>query len=88
MHSSHLSYKYEHFFVEATFSKSIIFRVKNTLEPNVLKSIIINFFISSNPFTLLIIKVKILSKFQKECPLKFQRVSTHLRGSFDCNFTL
>jgi len=53
-------------FVKATLSTSIIFRVKNTFEPNVLKWIINISFMSSSPFALLIINLKILSNFQKE----------------------
>jgi hypothetical protein len=37
---------------------STIFKVKNTFEPNVLKLVIIYFFISSNPFSLLISMLK------------------------------
>jgi hypothetical protein len=66
MHSCPLSHKYEQLFVEATFSKSIIFRVKNTFEQNVFKLVIRKNSISSSPFALLIINVKILSKFDKE----------------------
>ncbi len=40
MHSSPLSHIYEIFFVKATFSKFIIFKIKNTFEPNVFKWII------------------------------------------------
>ncbi len=54
------------FFVKATFSKSIIFRLKNIFESNVLKFVINIIFISSSPFALLIINVKILSNFQNE----------------------
>jgi len=53
-------------FVNATFSKSIIFKVKNMFEPNEFKSIIKIIVISSSPFALLIINVKILFNFQKE----------------------
>ncbi len=35
-----LSHKYEFFFVKVTFSKSVIFKVKNTFESNVFKLII------------------------------------------------
>jgi hypothetical protein len=52
-------------FVKSTFSKSIIFKVKNTFELNVLKWIIKIIFISSSPFALLILNVKILTNFQK-----------------------
>ncbi len=52
-------------FVKSTFSKSIIFNVKSTFELNVLKWIIKIIFISSSPFALLIINVKILANFQK-----------------------
>jgi hypothetical protein len=41
MHSCPLSHKYEQLFVIVTHSKSIIFRVKNTFEPNVFKWVII-----------------------------------------------
>ncbi len=64
MHSCLLSY--EQLFTKGTFSKSIIFLVKNTFEPNVLKWVIKIIFINSNPFGFLIINVKILSNFQKE----------------------
>ncbi len=50
-------------FVKATFSKSIIFKVKSTFERNVFKWVIETIFISSTP---LIINVKIFSNFQKE----------------------
>jgi hypothetical protein len=53
-------------FVKATFSKSFIFRVKNTFEPNVFKWVVKTIFITSNPFAFLIINVKILPNFQKE----------------------
>ncbi len=53
-------------FVNATFSKSIILKVKNMFEPNEFKSIIKIIVISSSPFALLIINVKILFNFQKE----------------------
>jgi hypothetical protein len=53
-------------FVKVTFSKSIIFRVKNAFVSNVFKWGIKIIFISSSPFALLIINVKILSNFQKE----------------------
>ncbi len=46
-------------FVNATFSKSIIFKVKNTFEPNEFKLVIKIIFIGSSPFALLIINVKI-----------------------------
>ncbi len=52
-------------FVNVTFSKSIIFR-ECTFEPYVFKLVIKTIFISSSPFALLIINVKILSNFQKE----------------------
>jgi hypothetical protein len=61
-----LSHIYEQLFVKVTFSKSIIFKVKNTFEPNVLKWVIKKKFISSSPFAFLIINVKILSNFQKQ----------------------
>jgi len=53
-------------FVTTTLSKSIIFKVKNNFEPNVLKLVINIIFIISSPFSLLIINVKILSNFQNE----------------------
>ncbi len=53
-------------FVKATLSKSIIFKVKNTFEPNVFKLVMKTIFINSSPFALLITNVKILSNFQKE----------------------
>ncbi len=53
-------------FVKGTFSKSIIFKAKSTFEPNVFKLNIKNKFITSNPFSLLIINVKILFNFQNE----------------------
>jgi len=53
-------------FVKGTFSKAIIFKAKNTFEPNVLKLNIKTIFITSNPFSLLIINVKILFNFQNE----------------------
>ncbi len=52
-------------YVDNTISKSIIFKVKNIFEPNVLKSIIKIIFMNSSPFAFLIINVKILSNFQK-----------------------
>jgi hypothetical protein len=54
------------FFVKNTFSKSIIFKVKNTFEPKVFKSVLKIIFTCSNHFSLLIINVKILSNFQNE----------------------
>jgi hypothetical protein len=53
-------------FVKVTLSKSIIFRVKCTFEPNVLKLVIKKRIISSSHFSLLTINVRILSNFQKE----------------------
>jgi hypothetical protein len=53
-------------FIKVTFSKSIIFKVKNMFESNVFKLVIKIIFINSNPFTFLIINVKILSNVQKE----------------------
>ncbi len=44
MHSNIYIYIYITIFVEATFSNSIIFRVKNTFEPNVLKWVLKNNF--------------------------------------------
>jgi len=66
MHSCLLSYKYEQLFVKVTFRKSIISKMKNIFEPNVFKWVMKKKFISSSPFALLIINVKILSNFQKE----------------------
>ncbi len=66
MHSCPLSHKYEYFFIKVTFSKSIIFKVKNMFEPNVFKLVIKILFINSNPLALLIINVKIISNFLKE----------------------
>ncbi len=40
MQSCPLSHKHEQFFVKTTFSNSIIFKVKNTFEPNVLELVI------------------------------------------------
>jgi hypothetical protein len=57
-------------FVKGTFSKSIIFKVKNTFEPNVLKWVINLKNIGSNHFPLLIINVKI--------PPIFKRNGAHL----------
>ncbi len=37
------------FFIKTTFSKSIIFKVNDTFEPNVLKSIMKTIFITSSP---------------------------------------
>jgi hypothetical protein len=48
------------------FSKSIIFKVKNILKPNVLKWVIKIIFINSSPLALLIINVKIVFNFTKE----------------------
>jgi len=55
MHSCH---KHEQRFVKGTFSKSIIFKVKNIFEPNVLKSVIKTIFINSSPFAFVIIMLK------------------------------
>ncbi len=66
MHSCPLSQIYEQLFVKTTLSKSIIFTVKNTFEPNVFKWVIKIIFINSSPFVLLIINVKIFSNFQNE----------------------
>jgi len=65
MHSCPLSHIYERLFVKATFSKSIIFKVKKTFEANVFKWVIKNKFINSSPFALLIINVKILYIFKR-----------------------
>jgi hypothetical protein len=78
--------------VKATFSKSIIFKVKNTFEPNVFKLVIYIYNINSSPFAFLIINFKILSSFQKKwctfgrgkrCLKKIMTV--HFRGSSDLN---
>ncbi len=61
MHSCPLSH-IQTTFVKATFPKSIVFRVENTFEPNVLKWVIKTIVINSSPFAFLI-----LSNFQKEC---------------------
>ncbi len=58
MHSCLLSHKYEQFLFKATFSKSIIFKVKSMFEPNVLKLVMKKNFISSSPFALLITNVR------------------------------
>ncbi len=44
MYSCRLSHKYEKKITKATFSKSIISKVKSTFEPNVLKLIIKNIY--------------------------------------------
>ncbi len=67
MHSCLVSHKHEFFFINGTFSKSIIFKVKNIFELDVLKNLIYKTIImNSNPFAFLIINVKILFNFQKE----------------------
>jgi hypothetical protein len=53
-------------FVKSTFSKSIIFKVKNIFELNVLKWVIKIIFISSSRCSLLIINVKILFNLKKK----------------------
>ncbi len=65
MHSCPLSHKYKQFYIKGTLSKSIIFKIKSTFEPNVFKWVIKKKIISSSPFALLI-NLKILSNFQKE----------------------
>ncbi len=60
-----ITYIYEQLFIKATFSKSIIFRIKNAFD-QMLKWVIKIIFISLSHFALLIINVKILSNFQKE----------------------
>jgi hypothetical protein len=55
MHSWPLSHKYEQFFVKITFPKSMILKVNNTFEPNVLKLAMKLIFVSSSPFAFLII---------------------------------
>jgi len=71
MHSCLLSHIYEQL-----LNESIIFRVKNTFEPNVLKWVIKIIFISLGILSLLIINVKILSNFQKDT---FGRKKRHLK---------
>ncbi len=66
MHLCLLSHIYEQFLLKPTLSKSMILRVKNIFEPNVLKEVIKIIFISSSPFSLLIINVNILSNLKKE----------------------
>jgi hypothetical protein len=58
-------YIYIYNFIKTTFSIFIIFRVKNTFEPNVFKWIIKKKIISSSLFALLIINVKILYNFKR-----------------------
>jgi hypothetical protein len=53
-------------FNRGIYSKSIIFKVKNTFEWIVLKWVIKKNFINSSPFALIIINVKILSNFKKK----------------------
>jgi len=65
-------------FVRTTFLKSIIFNVKNTFEPNVLKWIIKTIFIDPSCIALLIIYVKIIFNFQKEW-CTFGRKKEHLK---------
>jgi hypothetical protein len=55
--------------VKVTFLKSIIFKVKITFEPNVLKWVIKTIFINSNPFALLITNVKKSSSIFKKTNL-------------------
>ncbi len=61
-----LSHKHEQLFLEGTFSKSIIFKVKSTFEPNVFKAVMKTIILNSSPFAFLIINVKILSNFEKK----------------------
>jgi hypothetical protein len=65
-------------FDKGTFSKSIVFKVKNTFEPNVLKLVIKTIFINSiyiYIYIFLLINVKILSNFQKEwCTLGRKKI--------------
>jgi hypothetical protein len=77
MHSCPLSHVCEQLFFQTTLSKSIIFKVKNTFEPNVFKWVIKTIFINWSPFALLIINLKILSNFQKEW-CTFGRKKRHL----------
>ncbi len=58
MHSHPLSHKYEQLLFKATFLKSIIFNIKSTFEPNVLKLVMKTIFINSNHFALLITNVR------------------------------
>jgi hypothetical protein len=66
MHLCPLSHVYVNNFYWSTFSKPIIFRVKNIFEANVFKWVIKTNFINISPFAFLIINVKILANFQKE----------------------
>jgi hypothetical protein len=66
-------------FVKATFSKSIIFKVKNTFEPNVFKWVIKIIFINSSHFALLIINAKILSK-------RMVHILTHPQAPYGPNY--
>ncbi len=66
MHWCPLSHKYEQLLLSPHFQNPYFFRVKSTFELVVIKSIIKIIFISSSPFALLVINVKILSNFQKQ----------------------
>ncbi len=74
-------------FAKTTFSKSIIFKVKSTFEPNVFKCVIKIVFISSSPFSLLIFNVRILSNFQKEW-CTFGRKKNVFSKNKDCSFSM
>jgi len=65
-------------FIKSTVSKSIIFKVKNIFEPNVLKLVKNKIFINSSPFVLLIINEKVLFNFQKEW-CTFGKKKRHLK---------
>jgi hypothetical protein len=71
----------EQTFVKTTFSKFIIFNVKNTFEPNALKWVIKT--ISTSLIALLIIYVKIISNIQKEW-CTFGRKKGHLKKNKKC----
>jgi hypothetical protein len=70
IHSCPLSHIYEQFFVKVTFFKSMIFRAKNTFQPNVIKWVIKTNFIN----------VKILSNFSKE-GCTFGRIKRHVKNT-------
>ncbi len=80
-----LSHKHEQLFVEDTFSKSIIFKVKSTFEPNVFKAVMKTIIFNSSPFAFLIINVKILSNFEKEW-CRFDRRKRRLKKTRTVHF--
>ncbi len=83
MHSCPLIYIYiRTTFVKATFSKSIIFKVKNIFEPNVLKWVIKRIIINSSPLAFLVINVKVFN-FQKEW-CTFSRKKRTFEKNKDC----